>query len=214
MPGTHPPYPPEFRRRLVELVRSGRSPEELAKEFETSAQTIRNWTKQADLLDEGRREDGLTTEEREELRRLRRAFSFVRQHQARHSVRTACRVLGVSPSGYYAWLRREPCARARRDEELKGRIRAIHGKSRGTYGVPRVHAELVDEGEQVARKRIARLMRELELEGVSRRKKRRTTVRSAAAAAADLVQRNFTASAPDQLWVADITYVPTWAGFL
>lgn len=71
MPRPHPPYPPEFRRRLVELVRSGRSPESLAKDFEPSAQTIRNWLKQADV-DEGVREDGLTTEEREELRRLRR----------------------------------------------------------------------------------------------------------------------------------------------
>ncbi len=71
MPGTHPPYPPEFRRQMVELVRSGRSPEVLAREFEPSAGAIRNWVCQADL-DEGRRSDGLTTEERGELRRLRR----------------------------------------------------------------------------------------------------------------------------------------------
>lgn len=71
MPGSHPPYPPEFRRQMVELVRAGRSPEELAREFEPSGQTIRNWAKQADL-DEGRRSDGLTSEERRELRRLRR----------------------------------------------------------------------------------------------------------------------------------------------
>ena len=71
MPKTHPPYPPEFRRQMVELVRSGRTPGELAREFECSDQTIRNWVRQADL-DEGRREDGLTTDEREELRRLRR----------------------------------------------------------------------------------------------------------------------------------------------
>ncbi len=71
MPGTHPPYPPEFRRQMVELVRSGRSPEMLAREFEPSAGAIRNWVCQADL-DEGRRSDGLTTEERGELRRLRR----------------------------------------------------------------------------------------------------------------------------------------------
>ena len=71
MPSSRPPYPPEFRRQMVELVRSGRTPHELAKEFEPSDQTIRNWVKQADL-DEGRRKDGLTTEERQELRRLRR----------------------------------------------------------------------------------------------------------------------------------------------
>lgn len=71
MPKSHPPYPPEFRQRMVELVRAGRSPGELGREFECSDQTIRNWVKQADL-DEGRREDGLTSDEREELRRLRR----------------------------------------------------------------------------------------------------------------------------------------------
>ena len=80
MPNSHPPYPPEFRRRMVELVRSGRSPDALAKEFEPSAQTIRNWVKQADL-DEGRREDGLTTEEREELRRLRRENRQLREER-------------------------------------------------------------------------------------------------------------------------------------
>lgn len=71
MPGTHPPYPEEFRRRMIELVRAGRSPQQLAKQFEPSAQAIRNWVKQADL-DEGRRDDGLTTTERDELLRLRR----------------------------------------------------------------------------------------------------------------------------------------------
>ena len=71
MPGTHPPYPPEFRRQMVELVRSGRSIKALAREFEPSEGAIRNWVKQADL-DEGRRSDGLTTDEREELRRLKR----------------------------------------------------------------------------------------------------------------------------------------------
>jgi transposase len=71
MPRTRPPYPPESRRQMVELVRAGRSPEELAREFEPSGQTIRNWVRQADV-DEGRRDDGLTTAEREELRRLRR----------------------------------------------------------------------------------------------------------------------------------------------
>jgi transposase len=71
MPGSHAPYPPEFRRQMVELVRSGRTPEELAREFEPSAGAIRNWVKQAEL-DEGHRSDGLTTEERQELRRLRR----------------------------------------------------------------------------------------------------------------------------------------------
>lgn len=126
-----------------------------------------------------------------------------------------CRVLGVSASGYYAWLGRTPSARSKANDELKARIRAIHEKSRGTYGAPRIHAELVAEGCRVGRKRVARLMRELGLAGASRRKGMRTTRRDEAARAApDLVERAFRADAPDRLWVADITYVPTWAGFL
>ena len=77
MPRKHPPYPPEYRRQMVDLVRSGRTPEELAREFEPSAQAIRNWVKQSDL-DDGRRKDGLTTEEQAELRRLRRENKALR----------------------------------------------------------------------------------------------------------------------------------------
>ena len=80
MPKSHHPYPPEYRRRLVEMVRSGRTPESLAKQFEPTAQAIRNWVKQADL-DEGRRADGLTTEEREELTRLRREIKILREER-------------------------------------------------------------------------------------------------------------------------------------
>ena len=80
MPRTHPPYPPEFRRQMVELVRAGRTPEELAREFEPSSGAIRNWVKQADL-DEGRRSDGLTTEERDELRQLKREVRQLRMER-------------------------------------------------------------------------------------------------------------------------------------
>ena len=126
-----------------------------------------------------------------------------------------CRVLGVSPSGYYAWRGRGPSPRAQRDEELREGIRAIHEDSRGTYGVPRVHAELAARGWRVSRKRVARLMREAGLAGVSRRRGRRTTrADTSQRAAPDRVERHFQADAPDRLWVADITYVPTWAGFL
>ena len=111
-----------------------------------------------------------------------------------------CRVLGVSPSGYYGWKSREPSERERRDDELKVHIAAIHERSRGTYGVPRVHAELQWEGERVSRKRVARLMQVLGLEGVSRRKGTRTTVRGRdARPAPDLVERDFTADRPDRL---------------
>ncbi len=136
-------------------------------------------------------------------------------NQADYPVTTLCRVLGVSPSGYYTWRSRPASARSVSDAALTERIRAIHEYSRGTYGGPRIHAELIDEGWRVSRKRVARLMRETGLEGLSRRKWVRTTQRDKdARPAADLVERDFTASAPDQLWVADITYLPTWAGFL
>jgi putative transposase len=126
-----------------------------------------------------------------------------------------CRVLDVSRSGYYAWLRRRPSQRAQRDAELTERIKEVHHDSRGTYGAPRVYAELVAEGTHLGRKRVARLMRAAGLEGISRRKRYVTTVRRKdARQAPDLVQRQFTATGPNQLWVADITYVPTSAGFL
>ncbi len=126
-----------------------------------------------------------------------------------------CRLLGVSTSGYYAWHGRAPSAHAESDAALLERIHEIHRTSRETYGAPRIHAELIAQGHAVSRKRIARLMRGAGLAGISRRKGTRTTVRDARArAATDLVERNFTAEALDQLWVADITYIPTWAGFL
>jgi putative transposase len=124
-------------------------------------------------------------------------------------------VLEISPSGFYAWRSRPPSARSLEDARIAGRIRAIQEVSRGTYGAPRIHAELADEGVRVGRKRVARLMRAEGLRGVSRRRFETTTVRDASARAApDLVRRDFPAKAPDQLRVADITHVPTWSGFL
>lgn len=136
-------------------------------------------------------------------------------HRAEFHVTTMCRVLGVSTSGYYAWESREQSARARADVVLTERIVQIHEDSRQTYGSPRIHAELQDEGQRIGRKRVARLMRESSMAGVSRRRSFRTTRRDPAARPApDLVDRHFAATAPDQLWVADITYIPTAAGFL
>ena len=136
-------------------------------------------------------------------------------HQAEHRVATLCRVLGVSPSGYYAWRKRPLSGRARADVALSAQIAAIHRASRGTYGAPRVHAELAAQGVRVGRKRVARLMRHAAIHGVSRRKQFRTTQRDKTARPApDLVPRQFAAPAPNQLWVADITYIPTGAGFL
>lgn len=126
-----------------------------------------------------------------------------------------CRVLEVSTSGYYAWLKRGPSRRAQRDAELTEKIRFYHRRSRGTYGSPRILADLQEEGIAIGRDRVARLMREAGLQGVSRRPSTRTTIRDETARPApDLVDRDFTAEGPDQLWVADITYIPTWRGFL
>ena len=136
-------------------------------------------------------------------------------NQAVFPIRTMCRAFGVSRAGFYAWRDREPSQRARNDAVLTTRIRAIHEASRESYGAPRIHAELKEAGVGVGRKRIARLMKEEGLAGISRRRGMRTTFRDERVRpASDLVDRNFRAEAPDRLWVADITYVPTWAGFL
>lgn len=135
-------------------------------------------------------------------------------HQAEHRVATMCRVLGVSTSGYYAWRSRPPSGRAGEDAVLRQQIEVIHAVSRGTYGAPRVHAELAAQERHVGRKRVARLMRAAGLQGVSPRKWVTTTVRDGTDGVPDLVEREFTADGPNQLWVADITYVPTWEGFL
>jgi hypothetical protein len=139
----------------------------------------------------------------------------VSANQAIYAVATMCRVLAVSASGYYAWRQRPPSTRARADVELGTRIRAIHQYSRGTYGAPRIHQELRAAEIRVGCKRVARLMKAASLRGASRRQWVITTVRDRhARPAPDLVERNFTASAPNCVWVADITYIPTWAGFL
>ena len=139
----------------------------------------------------------------------------MQQEKAAHHVATLARVLGVSPSGYYAWCERPLSARAQADQGLLAQIRVSHEQSRGTYGAPRIHADLQAQGVRCGRKRIARLMREADLAGAQRRRYRGTTRQDREAAAApDLVKRDFTASAADQLWVADITYVPTAEGWL
>jgi putative transposase len=140
----------------------------------------------------------------------------VSAHQAIHPIRTLCRVLGVSESGYHAWRRRGPSRRAQRDLELLTQIGAFHARSAGTYGAPRLLGDRREAGERVGKKRIARLMRHDGLAGVSRRRgpARARRMIPEAPQAPDLVRRVFTASEPNQLWVADITYVPTAAGFL
>ncbi|MEV4078056.1 IS3 family transposase [Nonomuraea fuscirosea] len=231
---------------MVELVRAGRTPEELAKEFQPSAQSIRTWVRQADL-DDGRRQDGLTSAEKDELARLRREnkilreekeilrkgcgflragdgsaemkFRLIHAEKDHHEVSLLARVLGVSRQGYYAWAarqRRGPSARARQDQLLTEQIRRHHQASDEIYGAPRIHADLRElDGVRVGRKRVARLMRAAGLAGVSRRRGCRTTIADRrAVAASDLVKRQFAAAEPNRVWTADITYVPTWQGFV
>jgi putative transposase len=139
----------------------------------------------------------------------------VKLNQAEFPIRAMCRVLGLSPSGYYAWRHRAPSRRSVRDGALLVEIRRIHDHSRKTYGRPRICAELRDDGHAVSSKRVGRLMRVGEIRGASRRKKWRTTTRDVdARPAPDLVDRDFSAEGPDQLWVGDITYIPTATGFL
>jgi len=140
-------------------------------------------------------------------------YRFVEQEKARYPVRILCAALGVSPSGYYAWRSRGPSERERSDATLAAEIRRSHARSRGTYGVPRIWADLADAGHYVSRKRVARLMRADHLAGVHRRRFVRTTIRDEAAEPfPDLVNRDFTAIGPDRLWVADITQLPTRSG--
>ena len=143
-------------------------------------------------------------------------FQLIDEESAHHPVSRIARAVGVTAAGYYAWKKRAPSARHISDQLLKEKIAEIHKSSFGIYGVPRIHAELADAHSiHVGRKRIARLMGELGLQGVSRRGKRRKKKLAAETAAApDLVKRNFTAQGPNQLWVADITYIPTWEGWL
>jgi putative transposase len=138
----------------------------------------------------------------------------VSDHQAAYPIARMCRLLGVSSSGYYAWMKRRPSRRAETDAALLAAIHAAHVASRGTYGAPRIHAELTAKGIHIGRKRVARLMVRAGLAGVCRRKFVVTTVKGDGRQAPDLIERNFTAEAPDRLWVADITYIPTWSGFL
>jgi putative transposase len=138
----------------------------------------------------------------------------VSENQAAYPIATMCRLLGLSTSGYYAWAKRSPSRRAREDAVLLAEIRMAHIASHGTYGAPRIRVDLAENGFRVGRKRVARLMATAGIVGVSRRKFVTTTIKGAGRSAPDLVDRDFTAEKPDQLWVADITYVPTSAGFL
>jgi putative transposase len=144
-----------------------------------------------------------------------RCFRFIRAEKANHSVSLMCRLLGVSRSGFHAWERRPLSARAVEDARLLPLIVDSHRRGRGTYGSPRVHADLRRAGVRIGRKRVERLMQAAELSGSHRRRKGKTTIRvQGVRVADDLVDRDFTATAPDQLWMSDIKEIPTWEGKL
>ena len=140
----------------------------------------------------------------------------MKANQATHPVGLMCRLLRISRSGFYAWRDRPMSARTRADLALTGTIEAIHRRSKGEYGSPMIHAELADDyGIRVGRKRVARLMRATGLRGATLRRYVVTTLADPRGERAiDLVDRKFYTDGPDRLWVADITYIPTWAGFL
>ena len=143
-------------------------------------------------------------------------FGFIAAEKAKHSIKTMCRVLEVSRSGYHAWVTRGPSPRACQDEQLTARIVEIHAANREVYGSPRIWAELVlADGERIGRKRVERLMRQAGLSGLIAKKWKATTIRVPGVRVADdLLDRDFATSAPNRCWVADITYLRSWEGWL
>jgi putative transposase len=142
-------------------------------------------------------------------------IAYIDANRHRFGVEPICQLLPIAPSTYYAASRRPASARAVRDAKLKGEIARVHAEHFGVYGARKVWRQLHREGIAVARCTVERLMRELGLEGVRRGKGRRTTTPDETAARpADLVDRHFAAQRPNQLWVADLTYVATWSGFV
>ncbi len=143
-------------------------------------------------------------------------FAFVDREKALYDVTALCSLMKVSCSGFYAWLSRPKSTRALADEVLTEQIRAVFEANRKVYGSPRIHRELADDDVHVGRKRIARLMKAADIVGCYRRKRSYSITRQdpKAEAAPDLVDRKFVAHAPNQLWVADVTYVPTVQGWL
>ena len=142
-------------------------------------------------------------------------FQFIADHQQEFPVRRMCRVLGVSASGFYTWRQRQPSARKMANDNLLSQIHQVHAESRGTYGSLRVYAVLMQQGISCGRHRVARLMQQHGLRANGKRRYKRTTnAAHAYPIAPNLLNREFTAQAPNQKWVADITYIPTGEGWL
>ncbi len=142
-------------------------------------------------------------------------FRFIEAEKALYPIRLLCRCLAVSRSGYYAWRKRPVSARVQQDARLRVEISAAHSASRRTYGSPRILRDLREEGHRVSRKRVARLMRELGLEGRRKRRFRATTdSQHRFPVAPNLLKRDFDVEAPNTAWVTDITYLATLEGWL
>lgn len=142
-------------------------------------------------------------------------FAFIDAEKANFPIAKLCKVLRVTRSGFYAWRARDESTHKKRDRFLAAKVRAAHEASRGVYGSPRIHRELKDDGENVGRKRVARLMREEGLSGQAPRRFRKTTDSGHDQPVAEnLLKRNFAPEAPDLVWATDITYLRTWEGWL
>ncbi|MDT5342894.1 MAG: putative transposase [Mycobacterium sp.] len=233
------PYPPEFRRRALDLVTSGRTVRDIAASLGIAESCLYRW-KSRDLIDRGLR-PGTTSSEsaalaaaqrrirelEDEVKILRKAAAAVEKvvpPKGRFQLvaelvddgvdaKRACRELAVSRSGFYDWRTRAPSARAIRHVWLSDRISAVHEASHGTYGALRVQAELVHaQGVVVGHNTVALLMRRAGLTGLPLR--RRAKKVSAAVTVTDLVRREFRREGPNQLWVTDITEHPTREGKL
>ena len=142
-------------------------------------------------------------------------FQFIRDHRDAFPATRLCRVLGVSPSGYYAWRKRPASEREMANQKLLEKIRAVHAQSRGTYGSPRVYRDLIEQGVVCSENRVARLMRLHHIRAKQTRRYKVTTKRNKRhPVAPNVLRRNFVADRPNQKWLADITYVATLEGWL
>ncbi|WP_152622440.1 IS3 family transposase [Archangium violaceum] len=235
-------FTPEFRADAVRLVREGsKSLPQVAKDLDLTESALRNWMREADGGKSKEPAGALSAAEREELVRLRKEvrhlemerdfpkksggllregdlevkFEFIDAEKAHFPVDFMCQQLGVSRSGYYAWKERPESERHKADRALAEVVTRIHQDSRGTYGSPRVHAELRARGQRVSRKRVARLMNEQELAARKRRRFVSTTdSRHNQPVAPNILERNFSPGQPNSTWATDITYVETKQGWL
>lgn len=147
---------------------------------------------------------------------MKKAFRFIHTEKVNFPVKVLAEVLNVNRTAYYAWARRPVSQREIEDRDLTRKIKEIHAANRGVYGAPRIHAELrIAHGIKVSRKRVERLMVDARISGLVKKRRGKTTVRvPGVRVASDLLLRDFTATAPDQVWAADITYLKTWEGWI